>query len=100
MVTGSAPLAKEVLEFLSVVACCPLVEGYGQTESCAASFVTEADDPTSGHCGGPVASTEFKLVDVPELDYLSTDKDKDGNYQPRGEICLKGASVFKGYYKD
>lgn len=61
MVTGSAPLSKEVLEFLKVVACCPVIEGFGQTESSAASFVTESDDPTSGHVGGPVVSCEVKL---------------------------------------
>jgi len=29
MVTGSAPLSKEVLEFLKIVICCPVIEGYG-----------------------------------------------------------------------
>jgi len=46
------------------------------------------------HVGGPTANTDFKLVDVPGLDYLSTDKDKDGKSFPRGEICFKGYGVF------
>jgi len=44
----------------------------------SASFVSESDDPTSGHVGGPARNNEFKLVDVPELGYLSTDKNKEG----------------------
>ena len=37
---------------------------------------------------------EFKLVDVPELGYLTTDKPF-----PRGELLLKTHSQIKGYYK-
>jgi long-chain acyl-CoA synthetase len=50
--------------------------------------------------GGPFASTEFKLVDVPDMNYHSTDKDEKGNRMPRGEICLNGDCIFPGYYKD
>jgi long-chain acyl-CoA synthetase len=32
----------------------PLLEGYGQTESTGASFITYAEDPEVGHVGGPV----------------------------------------------
>lgn len=42
MITGSAPLSKEVAEFLKIALSCPMIEGYGQTESSGASFTTVA----------------------------------------------------------
>jgi long-chain acyl-CoA synthetase len=100
MLTGSAPISQEVLDFLKIACSCPILEGYGQTESTGASFATRAADPISGHVGGPVSNTEFKLVDVPEMNYTSKDKDENGNPLPRGELWMRGFGVFKGYYKD
>lgn len=34
------------------------------------------------------------------MGYLSTDKDEQGNYCPRGEICVRGVSIFPGYFRD
>ena len=100
MITGSAPISEQVIDFLKVACCCPIFEGYGQTESAAASFLTLAADGISGHVGGPVTSIEFKLVDVVEMNYTAKDKDDKGEPLPRGEICMRGPSVFEGYYKD
>ena len=52
------------------------------------------DDPYSGHVGGPVPHNEFKLVDVPELDYYISDKDDLGNNSPRGEIWVRGTNII------
>jgi len=100
MLTGSAPISSDVLDFLKVAICCPIFEGYGQTESCAASFLTYVGEPFSNHVGGPTYSVEFKVVDVPEMDYTAKDKDGTGTLIPRGEICIRGPSIFPGYYKD
>lgn len=56
MINGSAPLLPHVHSFLKVVMSCPMLEGYGQTETTGAAFATVAHDPTTGHVGGPLVS--------------------------------------------
>ena len=95
IMSGSAPLSPDVLEFMRIVFGCPVYEGYGQTETCGGSFsVSHGDWALAGHVGVPLASCEAKLVDIPDMNYLTTDP------QPRGEICIRGPSCFIGYYKD
>lgn len=93
MITGSAPIAGEILTFLKAVFGCPLLEGYGQTETSAPATLSAIEDASSGHVGGPLTCLKVRLRDIPEMSYLSTDEN------PRGEICFKGPSVFKGYFK-
>lgn len=100
MLSASAPISDKVLDFLKIALSAPIYEAYGQTESTAASFMTKMEDKTSGHVGGPLNCIEFKVVDVPEMNYTSKDKNEKGENCPRGEICIRGATVFKGYYKD
>jgi long-chain acyl-CoA synthetase len=99
MITGSAPISKDVINFLKIVFCCPFYEGYGQTETAGGSCLTFSEDGEAGHVGGVLPQHELKLVDVPEMDYYSTDKDENGEPFPRGEICFKGHSNFLGYFK-
>jgi len=102
MVSGSAPLSENVMTFFRCMLGIPVLEGYGQTEGAAAATLSHPDDvATKGHVGGPVGSCEIKLVDVAEMGYLSTDKSHRGKLcRGRGEILVRGPSVFIGYYKD
>nr|CAG8580182.1 10906_t:CDS:10 [Entrophospora candida] len=95
ILTGSAPISPEILQFLRIAFACDIGEGYGQTEGIAMATLTTKGENKAGHVGGPVSCVEVKLVDVPEMDYLSTDKP-----YPRGELCSRGTSSFVGYYKD
>jgi long-chain acyl-CoA synthetase len=61
-------------------------------------FSTALGETNTGFVGGPMGATEFKLVDIPEMDYYSADI-IDGKRSPRGEICVRGPGLFKGYYK-
>lgn len=92
MVVGSAPLAGNVLTFTRCALGCMVVEGYGQTECTAPITLTVQGDFVPEHVGPPVACNGIKLVDVPEMEYYSSNQ--------QGEICVKGTNVFIGYYRD
>eukprot|EP00271_Cylindrocystis_brebissonii_P017344 TRINITY_DN4485_c0_g1_i1.p1 TRINITY_DN4485_c0_g1~~TRINITY_DN4485_c0_g1_i1.p1 ORF type:complete len:707 (-),score=147.37 TRINITY_DN4485_c0_g1_i1:806-2926(-) len=95
MTTGASPISQEVFDFLKICFGARVVEGYGLTETTSAATTMDEGDNTSGHVGSPVPSCEVKLADVPEMEYMSSDRPN-----PRGEICIRGPQVFKGYYKD
>ena len=114
LVTGSAPLAPHVQEFLRVLIGAPMLEGYGQTECSAACSATPMwDQGNVGHVGIPLPCCEIKLVSVPEMGYKVGDTFHDRTVDAagavlnpglpcngRGEVCVRGANVFPGYYKE
>ena len=101
VISGSAPLSKTVMNFYRIMLGIPVVEGYGQTENAACCTLGLPEDMrTSGHVGVPSAANEIVLADVPEMGYFHTDSDHKGQpCQGRGEILVRGPTVFKGYYK-
>lgn len=65
------------------------------TENCATCLRVFPNDKTAtGTVGPPQPANEIKLVDVPAMGYTSLDKPN-----PRGELCVRGANCFGGYYK-
>ncbi|XVE64694.1 hypothetical protein DITRI_Ditri07aG0121700 [Diplodiscus trichospermus] len=93
ILSGAAPLSAHVEEFLRVVACCHVLQGYGLTESCAGTFVSLPNELSMlGTVGPPVPNVDVRLESVPEMGY-------DALANRRGEICIKGNTIFSGYYK-
>ena len=95
MLTGSAPIDKQVIDFLKICFSCPIQEGYGLTESSASGCLMSQDDKVTGHVGGPCEVMKMRLKSLPEMEYMVTDKP-----YPRGELLLKGTPIFQGYYKN
>ncbi|GAQ86175.1 Long-Chain Acyl-CoA Synthetase [Klebsormidium nitens] len=93
ILSGGAPLARHVEDFLRVTMCCPVVQGYGLTESCAGSFVAIPNANQTGTVGVVFPNQECRLEAVPDMEY-----DPLGT-PPRGEVCLRGPPIFTGYYK-
>ncbi|OOK81697.1 AMP-binding enzyme family protein [Mycobacterium kansasii] len=83
--TGSAPMSPELRNWVEALLEIPLLDGYGSTEAGMVMFDGEIQRP-------PVI--DYKLVDVPDLGYFSTDQP-----YPRGELLLKTENMFPGYYK-
>ncbi|CAG8537336.1 10610_t:CDS:2 [Funneliformis mosseae] len=92
--SGGAPISKETQEFLSITLC-PILQGYGMTESCGMCAVMPPDQFEYGSVGSPVPCLEIKLVDVSEAGYKSTNTPN-----PQGEIWVRGPVIAKGYYKN
>lgn len=97
--TASAPISAEVLDFMKIVFCAPIMEAYGQTETTGPVSATIAADPETGHVGGPIGCVEIKLVDIPEMNYTTEYVDENMRRFPAGEICLRGPCITPGYFK-
>ncbi|OFJ54086.1 carboxylic acid reductase [Mycolicibacterium grossiae] len=84
-ITGSAPIAPELKAWVEDLLDMHLIEGYGSTEAGAVFVDGQVRRP-------PVL--EYKLIDVPDLGYFTTDVP-----HPRGELLVKSEQLFPGYYK-
>ncbi|KAG6816768.1 hypothetical protein H0H93_007779 [Arthromyces matolae] len=90
--SGGAAVSRETQEFLTT-ALVTVLQGYGLTESCGMCTILPPELMRYNSVGLPMPSIEVKLRDVEEAGYFST------NNPPQGEICIRGPSVTKGYYK-
>ncbi|XP_046560296.1 long-chain-fatty-acid--CoA ligase 1-like [Haliotis rubra] len=92
MITGSAPIPVETLDFFKCALGCMVAEGYGQTEAVSGVTGQFPGDYTTGHVGSPFVCNLVKLVDVPDMNYLASEN--------KGEVCVYGPNVSQGYYKN
>lgn len=95
MVSGSAPLDPTLHQFLRAVFANDFFQGYGLTESYAVGLCQLRGDLSSGNCGAVMPCNELCLLSVPDMEYSVTDKP-----HPRGELLLRGHTLFSGYYRN
>lgn len=48
ILSGGAPLAPETHRILRAVLCSPVLQGYGLTETCAATTIMDMEDNSTG----------------------------------------------------
>ena len=92
--SGSAPISKDDYLFLNAALACPVLNGYGLTETNATACVAIPGDCSVGHCGPPMPLQEFKLRSVPSMNYSAEDP------VPKGELMVRGPHIFKEYLKE
>ncbi|HMV69706.1 MAG TPA: long-chain fatty acid--CoA ligase, partial [Myxococcota bacterium] len=78
MISGGAPLSKEIAEFFHAIGV-TVCEGYGLTESAAASCVNTPEDVVFGTVGRPLPGCEVRVAED-------------------GEILLRSRGVMRGYH--
>jgi long-chain acyl-CoA synthetase len=77
-ISGSAPLSREVAEWMDNVGL-TILEGYGLTETSAFTFVSRPHNYRFGTVGEPAPGTDVKIAED-------------------GEILVKGPGVMEGYH--
>jgi long-chain acyl-CoA synthetase len=77
-ISGSAALNRDVAEWFDAAGVL-ILEGYGMTESSAATFVNRPSEYLFGTVGYPLPGTEFRIAED-------------------GEVLVKGPGVMAGYH--
>jgi len=85
---GSAPVPVEVIKAYERLFSCPVIEGYGLSESTCRSTFNPIDNRRPGSVGKPIGN-EVKVFD---------ESDRELAPGQIGEIVLRGPNVMKGYY--
>lgn len=90
--SGGAPLPADTKEQFEKLTGCSLVEGYGLTESSpVATCNPVVGENRTGSIGLPLPQTVIEIVSTEDGETVMP-------LGERGEICISGPQVMKGYY--
>ncbi|MCP5056358.1 MAG: long-chain fatty acid--CoA ligase [bacterium] len=87
---GGAPMPVEVMKAFEAKFGVDVLEGYGLSETSPVASFNQLNRPrTPGSIGYPVWGVEMAILD---------DKDQPLPDGERGEICIRGHNIMKGYW--
>ncbi|WP_194711648.1 long-chain-fatty-acid--CoA ligase [Noviherbaspirillum soli] len=90
--SGGAPLPVEVNQRFQQATGCSLLEGWGMTETSPTGTFTPSHVPQrAGSCGLPTVGVTMKFISVDDPAVTVPQGE-------RGELCIKGPNVMKGYW--
>ena len=87
--SGGMALQLAAAERWKEVTGCAICEGYGMTETSPVVSVNPIQNIQVGTIGIPLPSTNCKVID---------DEGRELPFGERGELCVKGPQVMKGYW--
>ena len=88
---GGTAVQKAVAERWKGVTGMPLIEAYGLTETSPAAAINPLDIPEyNGSIGLPISSTDVAIRNESGIDVPLGE---------RGELCIRGPQVMKGYFR-
>jgi long-chain acyl-CoA synthetase len=79
-VSGAAPIAKEILEFFYGCGV-PVLEGYGMTETATVATYSTIEHHRFGSVGRTLPGVDARVAED-------------------GELLIRGANIFQGYYRN
>jgi len=90
--SGGAPLPLEIKNRFEALTGCIIIEGYGLSETSPVATSSPLDGPyRAGSIGLPLPATRISLRDL-------SDPHLEVPFGEKGEICIAGPQVMKGYW--
>ncbi len=91
---GGAPLPQQVKSKFEENSGCVVIEGYGLTESSPVACVNTLEgENKTGSIGLPLPNTIIEIINA-------DDKQTHMPVGERGELCIRGPQVMKGYWNN